>query len=278
MPGDEIITPRGGVGVGSAVIVIVVVVAGRPSGSSSSLSSGVVRVSNGDGKTDGGRSGSGGGAAGSDGGDRGRAGLSGDGGSGTLAARSRTARSCRSDAGAVPAERNKSGGDDAAPVPVPAPAGGGGTSAGASGGCRSPGPAPARTNSSTSDGRGLNRGRSPTCIQGAAAVNRPGGTFVSIKSSSVFPVSLFAWRVQNTGPKSNSCCIVHGDRVEGASAELANSPVANTRSFPFQGTNVRSGEAGATASISRAAQTGIPNYQVPSLCRTVGCAPSLPIL
>jgi len=77
-------------------------------------------------------------------------GVSGDSGSGRFAACSRTA-SCRSDAGAVPAEN--SGGDDAA-------AARGGSDW-----------LPARTNSSTSDGRAFSRGRNPTCIQGTP---RPG--------------------------------------------------------------------------------------------------------
>lgn len=76
-------------------------------------------------------------------------GVSGDGGSGRFAACSRTwTASCRSDAGAVPAEN--SGGDDAA----------------AARGGSDWLPAPARTNSSTSDGRAFSRGRNPTCIQG----------------------------------------------------------------------------------------------------------------
>ncbi len=105
--------------------------------------------------------------------DTGGGGVAGDGGSGRFAACSSTA-SCRSDAGAVPAEKN-SGGDDAATAPAAA----GGGSSSWSPDC--PPPAswspdwlllplllPARTNSSTSDGRALScgRGRNPTCIPG----------------------------------------------------------------------------------------------------------------
>ena len=109
--------------------------------------------------------------AGVDGGgaDTGSGGVAGDGGSGRFAACSSTA-SCRSDAGAVPAETN-SGGDDAATAPAAA----GGGSSSWSPDCPpewSPDwlllllRLPARTNSSTSDGRALScgRGRNPTCI------------------------------------------------------------------------------------------------------------------
>lgn len=109
--------------------------------------------------------------AGVDGGgaDTGSGGVAGDGGSGRFAACSSTA-SCRSDAGAVPADKN-SGGDDAATAPAAA---GGGSSSWSPDCPPDWSPdwllllllLPARTNSSTSDGRALScgRGRNPTCI------------------------------------------------------------------------------------------------------------------
>ena len=79
--------------------------------------------------------------------------VSGDDGSGSCVACSRRfsrmaaepGASSRSEAGAVPADRNNCGGDDALVAPAAPPA--------------------ARTNRSTSDGRAFSRGRSPTCIQ-----------------------------------------------------------------------------------------------------------------